>query len=460
MNIEYNVNDNLTALLTVTIEKEDYKDKVEEQLKKYRKTASIKGFRKGTVPMGYIRKQYEKTLVFDEVNQLLQKQINEYIQKENISILGNPLPKEDDSFDWDADRLKFDFELGLAPEFDVDLGKVEVEAYKIKVGDEEVKKYANNFAERYGSVKSSDSVNEKSNIKIHIRELDKDKNPVEGGLDEETFLFADELKSPKKYLNKKVGDKITLRLADINDEEGKLEERLGWDKQKAEDFDGWLETEIKEISAIEPSPMDQSLFDKVYGKDSVKSEKEFLEKIRTEAEKMYVGETDRQLMNDAIDTLLKEVKFDLPDDFLRRWLHFSNEEIKSEEEAAERLKQEEEGLRYQLIESKIAEKYDLKIESAEVEDMTRSTIKDQFAMYGHFDIPEEEMEKIVQNSIQNQDEFRKMADRVFTGKLTALFKEKLKLKEKEVAFKEFADVLKEKRAAHTHDHDHDHDHEH
>ena len=168
MNITQNNIDDLNAVLTVIIEKEDYQEKVEKVLKDYRKNATIKGFRKGQVPMSFIKKQHEKAVIFDEVNQLLQQGINEHIQKEKISILGNPLPIADESFDWDADQLKFEFELGLAPEFDVDLSKVEVETYKVKVDEEEVQKYVENFAKRFGSMKSLDKVAKDGEVNIKV----------------------------------------------------------------------------------------------------------------------------------------------------------------------------------------------------------------------------------------------------------------------------------------------------
>ncbi|MDX9705249.1 MAG: trigger factor family protein, partial [Weeksellaceae bacterium] len=213
MNISQNSIDSLNAVLTVTIEKNDYKEKVENTLKNYRKTANIKGFRKGQVPMSFIKKQYEKAVIFDEVNQLLQSGINDYIQKENLSILGNPLPKTQEDFDWDAEKLNFEFEIGLAPDFKLDLAKVKIEAYKVEVNDEEIDKYVNNFAKRFGSMKSLEKVEEgEVNIKVQVKELDGDKNEVENGLNTETFLFVEELAKPKKFIGKKVNDVVTAKM--------------------------------------------------------------------------------------------------------------------------------------------------------------------------------------------------------------------------------------------------------
>lgn len=447
MNITQNNIDDLNAVITVIIEKDDYKEKVEKVLNNYRKTASIKGFRKGQVPMSFVKKQYEKSVIYEEVNQILQTAINDHIQKEKISILGNPMPIVKEEMDWDADELKFEFEVGLAPEFEVDLKKVKVETYKVSVDEDEVQKYVDNFAKRFGSMKSLTEVEKEGevNIKVQIKEVDADKKVVEGGLDKETFLFTEEIAKPKDFYGKKVGDVIVVNAKDLYEDPMSLENTLGLSAEEVAEFNSDLEITIIEITMMEASEINQELFDKVYGEGAVKDEAEFRQRIKEEAEKMYAKETDKQMMNDVVAALIKETKFDLPNDFLSRWLHFSNDEIESVEAAAEQLKKEETGLRYQLIESKVAEKYELNVEYADVESATRSVIKDQLAMYGQMNMPEEDLEKIVQSSLQNQEEFRRMADQVFADKMMQTFKENVKLTAKEVSFEEFIKVMEDKQ---------------
>lgn len=449
MNITQNNIDDLNAVLTVVIEKDDYQEKVEKVLKDYKKNTTIKGFRKGQVPMSLIRKQHEKAIVFDEVNQLLQKGINDHIQNEKISILGNPLPIADEAFDWDSDQLEFKFELGLAPEFDVDLSKVEVETYKVKVDDEEVQKYVENFAKRFGSMKSLEKVAKEGevNIKVILKELDEDNKIVEGGLEKETFLFTEEIANAKDFYGKKPGDVIVVNSKDLYEDPMKLENILGVSAEEVAEFDKNLEVTIKEITMMESSEVNQELFDKVYGEGTVKDETEFRQKIREEAEKMYSRETDKQMMNDVVKTLINVTEFDLPKDFLSRWLHETNEKIESLEAAKEQLVKEEEGLRYQLIESKVAEKYEINVEYIDVESTAKKLITEQLAMYGQANMPEEDLDKIVQSSLQNQEEFRRMADQVFADKMMQAFKDNVKLTQKEVTFDEFVKIMEEKQKA-------------
>lgn len=443
MNITQNSKEALTAMLTVTIEKSDYADKVDKALNNYRKNATIKGFRKGQVPMSFVKKQYEQSAIYDEVNQLLQTGINDYIQKEKIAILGNPLPKVNEKMDWNADELVFEFEVGLAPEFDVDLKKLSVEAYKVNVGDDEVQKYVDNFAERFGSMKSLDAVTEgKVNIKVQIKELN-----TEEGIDKESFLFTEELANAKDFIGKKIGDVVVVNAQKLYEDPMSLESTLGLTAEEVADFNGDLEITIKEITVMEPSAIDQSLFDKVYGENAVADEAAFRQKIKEEAEKMYAKETDKQMMNDGVDQLIKDTQFDLPNEFLARWLLSTNDKFDSIEAAEEQLKKEETGLRYQLIESKIAEKYDLKVEFADVEAAMKNIILEQLKMYGQTEMPEEDLQRIVQSSLQNQQEFQRMADQVFADKLTQTFKENAKINVKEVTFDAFIEIMEEKHKA-------------
>lgn len=449
MNITRNSIDDLNAVLTISIEKEDYKEKVEKALDNYRKTATIKGFRKGQVPMSFVRKQFEKSIIFDEVNQLLQKGINDYIQKEQISILGNPLPKQQDDIDWDADKMEFEFELGMAPEFDIDLSKIKTTGYKVNVTGEEVQKYVDNFARRFGTLKPLEVVEEGANIKVEIKTE---------GVEKESFLFADEIAKPKKFIGKKVGDVIKVKAKDLYEDSANLEQLLGKSAEEIKDFDSEIEFTIKEITKIENSEMNQEFFDKVYGEGVVSSEEEFRQKIKDESEKMYVRETDKQLMNDVVEELIQNTKFDLPNEFLGRWLHFSNDKIESEEHAKEELKKMEDSLRYQLIEAKIAQAYDLKVAHEDVQEATRKIIKEQFAMYGQTNIPDEDIDQIVQSSLGNQQEYQRMADQVFADKMLNVFKDNVSVKEKGITFDEFIEVVTEKAKKHNHSHDHDHEH--
>ncbi len=432
MNITKNTTDNLNAVLTVTIDKADYQEKVVDVLNQYRKTANIKGFRKGQVPMSFVKKQYEQAIIFDTVNELLQKSVSEYINTEKLSILGNPVPVMKD-VDWDAEQLSFDFELGLAPEFDVDLSKVDVESFKVKVEDEEIQKYVDNFAARFGSLKSLAEAEAEAVLKVDAQ--------VEGEEAKPTFVRLEDLKDTAAFIGKKVGDVVEVNSNDIFDTTEEAIQQLN-----TEVAEGGVNVTytIKEINKAEKAEVNQELFDKVYGEGTVDSEEAFRNKIKEESENMYSKESDKQIINDVVSKLLDTVKFDLPTEFLTKWLISSNENVSTEEQAKEELAKMDKGLRYQLIEAKIAEKNNVEVNAEEVKEAAFAAIKDQLKMYGQTSIPEETLQQIAMSALQNQEEYNRLSYQVFTDKMLAIFKENVKLNEKEVTFDEFVDIITEK----------------
>jgi len=433
MNITKNTTGDLSAVLTVTVDKADYQEKVVEVLNQYRKTADIKGFRKGQVPMSFVKKQYEQAVIFDTVNDLLQKSVSDYINTEKLSILGNPVPVIKD-IDWDAEQLNFDFELGLAPEFDVDLSKIEIENYKVKVADEEVQKYVDNFAARFGSLKSLAEAEAEAVLKVDAK--------VEGQEEAKaTFVRLEDLKDASAFIGKKVGDVVEVNTNDIFDTAEEAAQELNAEVSE----EGVKVTyTIKEINKTEKSEINQELFDKVYGEGTVDSEEAFRNKIKEESENMYNKESDKQIINDVVAKLVETIKFDLPLEFLTKWLQTSNENITSEEQAKEELAKMDKGLRYQLIEAKIAEVNNVEVTAEEVKEAAFAAIKDQLKMYGQTSIPEETLQQIAMSALQNQEEYNRLSYQAFTDKMLAIFKNNVKLNEKEVTFDEFVDIITEK----------------
>ncbi|UWX66838.1 trigger factor [Empedobacter stercoris] len=432
MNITKNTTDKLNAVLTVTVDKADYQEKVVDVLNQYRKTANIKGFRKGQVPMSFVKKQYEQAVIFDTVNEILQKSVSDYINTEKLSILGNPVPVMKE-VDWNADQLSFDFELGLAPEFEVDLSKVEVESYKVKVAEDEIQKYVDNFAARFGSLKSLAEAEAEAVLKVEAA--------VEGQETKPTFIRLEELKDASAFIGKKVGDVVEVNSNDIFDTAEEAAQQLNTEVTE----EGTKVTyTIKEINKAEKAEVNQELFDKVYGEGAVDSEEAFRNKIKEESENMYNKESDKQIINDVVAKLLETVQFDLPTEFLTKWLISSNENVTSEEQAKEELAKMDKGLRYQLIEAKIAELNNVEVNAEEVKEAAFAAIKDQLKMYGQNSIPEDTLQQIAMSALQNQEEYNRLSYQVFTDKMLDIFKNNVKLNEKEVTFDEFVDIITEK----------------
>ncbi|APQ17886.1 trigger factor [Maribacter hydrothermalis] len=434
MNITKEQIDDLNAVVKVAITKEDYQDKVDTILKDYKKQANIPGFRKGQVPMGLIKKQYGKAVLVDEVNKLLQDNLNKYLTEEKLDVLGNPLPKQQDNFDWNQDELAFEFELGLAPNFEVALKtKKAITQYKIVADKKMIDEQVERIQKQYGKLVSKDAVSINDEVSGTFT------NEAEE-IDNKTLLETDKLKS-KKALDalkgKKVGDVVTLQTKGLFNEDHMLSSALGIDKTKAESLDIEVTFTISEINEREPAELNQELFDKLFGPDSVKSEKELKERIKEDSEKQFEQQSDQKLLNDVTEYFIENTKFDLPSGFLTKWIQMTGEEPLSEEQASEEYAKSEKGLRYQLIEGKIIRDNDLQVQFDELKEFSKGFIRSQMAQFGQLDPKEEELDNIAARVLGNQDEVKRLSEQLMSQKLLNLYKEKANLKEKEVTYENF-----------------------
>ncbi|KPM32470.1 Trigger factor [Croceitalea dokdonensis DOKDO 023] len=434
MNITKEQIDDLNAVVKVALTKDDYQDKVDTILKDYRKQANIPGFRKGQVPMGLIKKQYGKAVLVDEVNKLLQDNLNKYLTEEKLDVLGNPLPKQQESLDWDAEELAFEFELGLAPSFDVKLKtKKAITQYKIVADKKMVEEQVERIRKQYGKIVSKSEVGKNHELTGIF------KNEAEE-IEHKTTLELDKVKSKKALdtlLGKKVNDTVTLKTKGLFKEDYLLSAALGIDREKAEKLNIEVEFTIEEINERELAELNQELFDKIFGEGKVSSEKELKAKIKEDSEKQFEQQADQKLLNDVTEKLIEETKFELPKEFLHKWIQVSGENPLTEDEAKEEYEKSEKGLRYQLIEGKIINENNLQVQFDELKEFAKGFIKSQMAQYGHLNPEEEELENIAARVMGNQDEVKRMSEQLMSQKLLNLYKEKANLKVKEISYENF-----------------------
>ncbi len=441
MNVTTQETGELKAILRVEIKPEDYKEKVEKTLSDYRRKANIPGFRPGKVPASLIRKQYGKSVLIEEVNHLLQHAVYDHLQEEKLDILGNPLPVPNDNIDWDnQDSFEFDFELGLTPDFDLKLNdKLKVPYYKIKADDKMLERYVDDYAGRFGSMKYHDTVNEKAIVKGIFQETDKDGNPLSEGLNKESTFNVesiDDKKLKKELLEKQVGDKVVMNINKAFKKEFNSANLLGTDEEGLKNSTGYFEVDIIEISELVPAEVNQELFDKVFGPDAVNGKEEFLERIRKDAEGMFVGESDRKFLEDIKEKVLSKSKFDLPDDFLKKWLRTNQEKPVTEEQIEEEYPELKATMKWQLIENKVMRENNIEISQEEVVEYTKGLIANQMRQYGQEPDPEN-LGGIATNVLQNQEEAQRISDQLASQKLLDFYKETVKLDTKEVTFDDF-----------------------
>lgn len=434
MNITKEQIDKLNAVVKVEVSKDDYQDKVDTILKDYKKQANIPGFRKGQVPMGLIKKQYGKAVLVDEVNKLLQDNLNKYLTEEKLDVLGNPLPKQQDNFDWDTDDFSFEFELGLAPEFEVPLKtKKAITQYKITADKKMVDEQVVRIQKQYGKLVNKTEASKVDEITGTF------KNEAEA-IESKTTLELSTVKSKKaidSFVGKKVGDIVTIKTKGLFKEYQTLASILSIPAEKAESLNIEVSFTIEEINEREPAALDQDLFDKLFGEGKISSEKELKDKIKEDSEKQFEQQADQKLLNDVTEYFIENTKFDLPSGFLTKWIQTTGENPLTEEEASEEYKKSEKGLRYQLIEGKIIKDNDIQIQFDELKEFAKGFIKSQMAQFGQTNLEEEELDNIAGRVLGNQDEVKRLSEQLMSQKLMTLYKEKGNLKTKEVTYENF-----------------------
>lgn len=434
MNITRENVDALNAIVTVAVAKEDYSDKVAKILADYRKNANIPGFRKGAVPMSVIQKQYGKAVLLDEVNKLLQKSLNDYLVEEKLDILGNPLPKVTEDFNWDKEDFKFEFELGLAPEFNVDLtAKTNVTRFAIVADETMLNEQVERIQKQYGKLIPKDKVEEGFDVSGTFSNEEKGiENRTTFSLD----IFKDK-KTAKEFIGKKVGDVVVLNTKGLFDDDHKLMDYLKVAHDDVHGLDVDVNFTIEEINATELAELNQELFDKLFGEGNVKSVEELKSKIKEDAEAQFAQQADQKFLNDVTESLIDNTKFDLPAEFLKKWIQNAGENPLTAEQAEEEYEKSEKGLRYQLIEGKVIVENNLQTTFEELKAFTANLIKKQMMQFGQMNPTDEEVDGIVARVLSNQDEIKRLSEQIMSEKMINLYKEKVPAKTKEVSYQDF-----------------------
>ncbi|WP_339755981.1 trigger factor [uncultured Winogradskyella sp.] len=434
MNITRENIDALNAVVKVDIAKEDYSDKVEKILIDYRKSANIPGFRKGHVPMGMVKKQYGKAVLVDEVNKLLQDALGKYLVEEKLDVLGNPLPKAQDDLDWDSDAFSFEFELGLAPDFEVNLkSKKAIIHYNIVADDKMINNQIEQIQKQYGKIISQTKATKDSEITGTFFNEEKE-------IDNSTMITLDKLKgktNPKKFIGAKVGDVISLKTKGLFNDDHDLMTFLKVPHDDAHGLDIEVNFEITEINGRELADLNQDLFDKLFGKGIVTSATELKGKIKEDSEKQFVQQGDQKLLNDVTEYLVENIKFDLPSSFLQKWMQTAGEEVMTEEQAKDEYEKSEKSMRYQLIEGKLIQEHNLQVQFEDLKAYSMEMIKGQMAQFGQMNPSEKELEDIAARILSNQEEVKRLSEQLMSQKLLGFYKTEANIKTKEITYDDF-----------------------
>jgi trigger factor len=420
--------------IVMTVVHMDYKGQVAKRINEKMPLATVKGFRKGAVPKDLVEKQYGKAIKQEEVQKVVDLALERFVQSERLNLLGTPLAKVNEDFSWDTEELVFEYEIGLVPTFEIDLdAKNDIIKYVVTADDKLIEGQVARIQKQFGKPVPQEVVEAGFEVSGTFFNLEK-------GINNTTTISLDIFKdkaTADKFIGKKVGDVVTVNTKGLFEDDHQLMDvmKVGHDDVHGLDVD--VDFTIEGINSIELAELNQELFDKLFGPGNVASLEDLKAKIKEDAETQFAQQADQKLLGDVTEFLIENTKFDLPAEFLKKWLQTVGEKKLSPAEAEVEYARSEKGLRFQLIEGKAMAQSDIKITFEDLKSFTTKSIRQQMAQFGQTNPTDEEVQGIVARVLANQDEVKRLSDQVVAEKLLELFKEKANPTTKEVTYEQF-----------------------
>ncbi len=441
MNIQYQKTDNVNALLKVTIEEADYSFIVQNKLKEYSKKAQFKGFRPGHVPASVVEKMYGGNMKVEQINSLLSKSVLGYIRDNKLQILGEPLPKTDTVIDWANQKVfDFEYELGLVSDFNPNIdGSRKFEAFKISINDSVVNETLANLRKQFGKNVDAEIVSEEDFVSGQLKATD-------GSFDANTMLPLNKLADSElqKFIGKVAGDVVTFDIRKaFADDSDYIAHASGATKEEATEMKGDYTFAIEKIQHPALADFDQELYDKVFGKDVVKTFEEFNAKLKEDIEKNYNIETREFLKNQVYKNLVETVNIELPHDFLKRWMLTRNADKITEESLDQEFGPFLNSVKWSLIQGKLSEEGNIQVDGEEVQ----GRVKNMYLGYFGQTQPTPEIEEVVDKMVDkylsddNGKNFTKMAEQIEFEKTLEYILSKVSVSEKPVSVDEFREIV-------------------
>jgi trigger factor len=451
MNISQEKIDNLNAVLKINIDPADYTPRVDKAIKDHAKKAKIPGFRPGMVPSSHIKRMYGKSILVDEINNLLSDTLNKYIEDEKLEVLGQPLPKTGEDtkeYNWDfADNFEFNYEVGLAPEFDITFSaKDKLTDYVIKVDDETLESRIKNIRKSYGKMTNPDVSADDDVLYGELVQLSPDGSVFEDGISNTTSVRLDQVqndKVKKSLIGLKKDDVVTLDIQKAYDNDAtRIAAILKIDEDAAADLKSNFQLTVKNVNRLAEADLDQEFFDKLFGEGVVTDEAGFRAKITEELESMMVQDSERKLQDEIYHYAIDSVQFNLPDEFLKRWLRATNEQL-NEEELQGGYADFAKNLKWTLIENKIVKDNNIELKYDEVFALAKQRLAQQFQMYSPQPIAEDQLAQYTVQYLQNKENANKIFEEVKALKVFDYIKSVVTLNKKDISFTDFNKMVAE-----------------
>ncbi len=444
MNISKKDVDQNTSVITISVSKDDYTEKVEKSLRDYRKKANMPGFRPGNVPIGLVRKMYGKAVKAEEINNLVSDSLVNYIEENDFQILGQPLPSEIEKSEYDfetMDEFDFHFDIGLAPQFEVNLSDLsKVPYYEISVSDEMIDNQIKSYTSRYGKYEQVDSVEEKDMVKGNLTELENGEVKAGGITVADAVLTPAYMKDEEQknlFTGKSKGDIIIFNPLKAFENETEISSLLKIKKEEVKDVASDFQIEISGITRYQEGEVNQELFNKVYGEGVVNSDAEFKEKIAENIRESLTADSDYKFNIDIRDIFVSKYSdLTFPEAFLKRWLVANNKEM-TPEKVEEEYPGMIEDLIWHLIKDKILKANEIKVDLPDVEEYAKKVAKAQFAQYGMVGMGDDILDNYVKDMMKKEETVRNFVDRAAEEKILAVIRQKADLDKKPISIEDF-----------------------
>ncbi len=449
MNITFEAPDKINGLMTITLESADYQPEVEKTLKDYRKRANIPGFRPGQAPMGMIKRQFGTSVKVDAVNKLLGEKLYEYVRENKIQMLGEPLPSEQqEALDFESDQpLTFKFDIAVAPEFEAKLSaKDKVPFYNITVDDKLIDQQVEMYQSRAGQYEKVEQFDaeQRDMLKGDLREVNGTIEVADAVLMPQ-YMKVDDQK--KLFDGCKLGDVITWNPRKAYPESDvEVSSLLKIQKEEVKDHEGDFTFQITEISRFVKAEVNQTLFDQTFGEGTVKSEKEFRQKIADQISQQFKADSDYKFLLDVREHMEKKVgKLEFPEAILKRVMIQNNKDRKDAQEYVEKnFELSIKELGWHLIKEQLVAAQGIKVEEDDLKQVAKEAARAQFAQYGMSNVPDEYLDNYAQEMLKKRENVDGLVDRAVDVKLTAALKGVVKLDEKDITLEDFQKMLQEK----------------
>lgn len=444
---------NLTAVLKIDIAQEDYTPKLEEQLKSYRRKANVPGFRPGQVPMGMIKKMYEIPLRAEIIEKAMSDAMYEYLDTEKVRILGYPMANDEKTkIDWDNQKeYTFYFDIALEPEFEINLENIEETYYEIEPSEEMLDNFIKDIQRRFGQFSSPETIEEGDMVYGEIIEVDEEGNEKEGGLKERTSIFVEKIAQKtiqKKFIGKQKDSEIIFNISKAFPKEADKAMVIRSKKNdELKDFNSEVKFVVSSISRIVPHELNEELFEKAYKGGEIKTPEAFRQRAKEDLSQTYKRETDTFFTNEITKKIIEQTPFELPDEFMKRWIVSNSQDKLRLEEVENNYKQYQDSLKWQLIESKLTDKYSIEITKEDVKEYLKEAVIKNYFPTLEDQTPEQEKERmesiegIAENMLKNQEQTKQVYEYLFDQKLTSTLLEKAKATKKSVSVEEFTELV-------------------